>query len=46
MGKCKYCGKDVGLFSTKHKECEEQHENGIQGFDSWFVVELLSMVNV
>ncbi len=30
MGKCKYCGKDVGLFSSKHKECEEQHENGIQ----------------
>ena len=30
MGKCKYCGKDAGLFSTKHKECEELHENGIQ----------------
>ena len=30
MGKCKYCGKDVGLFSTKHKECEEQHENGLR----------------
>lgn len=30
MGKCKYCGKDVGLFSSKHKECEEQHGNGIQ----------------
>ena len=30
MGKCKYCGKDVGLFSSKHKECEEQHGKGIQ----------------
>ena len=30
MGKCRYCGKDAGLFSSKHKECEEQHENGIQ----------------
>ena len=35
MGKCKYCGKDVGLFSTKHKECEEQHENGIQEMEGF-----------
>ena len=28
MGKCKYCEKDAGLFSTKHKGCEELHENG------------------
>ena len=35
MGKCKYCGKDVGLFSTKHKECEVQHENGIQEMEGF-----------
>lgn len=30
MSKCKYCGKDAGLFSSKHKECEESHEKGLQ----------------
>lgn len=35
MGKCKYCGKDVGLFSTKHKECEEQHENGLREMEDF-----------
>ena len=35
MGKCKYCGKDAGLFSTKHKECEEQHVNGIQEIEDF-----------
>lgn len=29
MGTCKYCGKDAGLFSHVHKECEEKHEQGI-----------------
>ena len=29
MGTCKYCGKDAGLFSHEHKECEEKHEQGI-----------------
>ena len=23
--KCKYCHKPVGLFSSKHKECELKH---------------------
>lgn len=23
--KCKYCHKSAGLFSTKHKECEQKH---------------------
>ena len=35
MGKCKYCGKDVGLFSSKHKKCEEQHKNGIQEMEGF-----------
>lgn len=29
MGTCKYCGRDAGLFSHVHKECEEKHEQGI-----------------
>ena len=29
MGTCKYCGKDAGLFSHVHKECEEKHEQGV-----------------
>lgn len=28
MGKCKYCGKDAGWFSNKHKECQEMYNNG------------------
>ena len=35
MGKCKYCGKDAGIFSTKHKECEELHENGIREMEDF-----------
>lgn len=31
MGKCKYCGESVGLFSRSHKECKEKHEQGILG---------------
>ena len=33
MGTCKYCGKDAGLFSHKHKECEEKHEQGIRSLE-------------
>lgn len=29
MGTCKYCGKDAGLFSHLHKECEEKYNQGI-----------------
>lgn len=29
MGTCKYCGKDAGLFSHVHKECEEKYNQGI-----------------
>lgn len=29
MGKCKYCGRDAGLFHHKHAECEQRHLNGI-----------------
>lgn len=29
MGACKYCGKDAGWFSKKHKECEERHLQGL-----------------
>lgn len=35
MGKCKYCGKDAGLFLNKHKECEDQHINGIQEMEDF-----------
>ncbi len=28
MWKCKYCGDNAGLFSTKHKECEEKYRRG------------------
>ena len=27
--KCKYCGKSAGLFSSKHTECENLHQQGI-----------------
>lgn len=33
MGACKYCGKDAGLFSHVHKECEEKHEQGIRSLE-------------
>ena len=26
MGKCKYCGQSIGLFSKAHKNCIEQYE--------------------
>lgn len=29
MRKCKYCGKDVGLFCRSHKECIEKHDIGV-----------------
>lgn len=29
MGTCKYCGKSAGLFSSKHTECENLHQQGI-----------------
>ena len=28
--KCKYCHKPAGLFSTKHKECEQKHSASIE----------------
>lgn len=28
MGDCKYCGKPVGFFRSKHAECDQQFENG------------------
>lgn len=34
MGNCKYCGKSAGFFSRSHKECEEKHDQGIQGLTS------------
>ena len=34
MGTCKYCGKDAGLFSHVHKECEEKHGQGIRSLDN------------
>lgn len=30
MGKCKYCGKDVGLFRSKHDECERKFNQGLE----------------
>lgn len=29
MGTCKYCGKSAGLFSSKHTECENLHQQGL-----------------
>ncbi|MDE7180268.1 MAG: hypothetical protein K2N88_03620 [Muribaculaceae bacterium] len=29
MGKCRFCGRDAGLFHSKHNECEKLHENGV-----------------
>jgi hypothetical protein len=28
--KCIYCGKSAGLFSRKHKECEQKHNDTMQ----------------
>ena len=28
MGKCKYCGKDAGLFHSSHPQCEAAFEQG------------------
>ena len=33
MGTCKYCGKDAGLFSHIHKECEEKYNQGISSLE-------------
>ena len=33
MGKCKYCGEDVGFFSHVHKECEEKHDQGVTALE-------------
>lgn len=33
MGTCKYCGKEAGLFSHVHKECEDRHEQGIRSLE-------------
>lgn len=33
MGKCIYCGKDVGLFSSRHRECEEKHTIALAELD-------------
>lgn len=30
MGKCKFCGKDAGWFSSSHKECKEKNQIGIE----------------
>lgn len=30
MGDCKYCGKPAGIFRTKHSECEEKYNLGLQ----------------
>lgn len=30
MGDCKYCGKSAGIFRTKHHECEEKYNLGLQ----------------
>lgn len=29
MGNCKYCGQPAGFFSSKHKECEIKHSQGL-----------------
>lgn len=29
MGKCKYCGKDAGWFSSCHSECEHKYVEGV-----------------
>lgn len=28
MGICKYCGKEAGLFKSKHQECEDAYNRG------------------
>ena len=30
MATCKYCGQSSGLFSSSHKECEENHSAGVE----------------
>lgn len=34
MGTCKYCGKNAGLFSHAHKECEEKHKQGVSSLET------------
>lgn len=29
MGECKYCHKDAGWLSSKHRECEEKYNSGV-----------------
>lgn len=40
--KCKYCGKNAGFLSYVHKECKETHD--LEGFDSWFMMNLLPLL--
>lgn len=32
MGTCKYCGKNAGVFSHSHKECEDKHSIALNEF--------------
>lgn len=34
MGKCKFCGKSAGWFSSKHKACERMHSKSLEGIRS------------
>lgn len=34
MGTCKYCGKNAGLFSHSHNECESKHSIGLNEFSA------------
>lgn len=47
MGKCKYCGNPAGFLSSKHAECEEQHqqrERVIQGGRQQIAIEVLRAI--
>jgi hypothetical protein len=47
MGNCKYCGKPVGFFRSKHPECEEKHrqrELAIQDGRQRIVAEVLRAI--
>ena len=35
MGTCKYCGKSTGLFSNKHAECEDKHNEGLSSLSRY-----------
>ena len=30
MGKCKFCGRDAGFFSSQHSECVQKHSKGLE----------------